>query len=609
VASSTPTLRSRLLFLATVLLPAFGLVGLSLHSVSEERALLEDQATRRYRDLVRSVRESARGVALIAARSADRRLRALLAKGEDPAALRTSDPRRYVLGSALELVAPPSPWGGRVPGMNARIADPGAGDPETALAADVATRDDPTSSAPQKRVAALRVRDALVRLGRQAEARKAALVGLRAIGDGAGDSAGSTWFALRRLLQSVEGATLEKADAKLVARATETLDLARVAADAAAIGDLDRARGLESLNARFKLAAYGEQQDGWLVLGPETRTGMRVAYAFSRAGLETLVLDALAEQTGPGFETFEVTFHSKDDPIATPISWARTLGLGLSFTITAKETAAGKALGQRRAEQRLALFGGLLFVLVLGVGVAVRGVRRSAELARLRADFVASVTHELRTPVASIRAMAEVLTLAKTDDPKQRSEYLQAISDESQRLSRLIDDVLDVSRIERGAFRVEAEPTALAEVIQGVAEGLGPTAKAEGHEITLDLASDLPPCLLDRVLYARALSNLIVNAIKYAGEAKGIVITATLNGETVDVAVRDSGIGIPLAEQSRVFERFVRGSAGQGRTGSGLGLSIVQTIAEEHGGSVSLESKPGKGCTFTLSVPVWNAGP
>jgi signal transduction histidine kinase len=251
-------------------------------------------------------------------------------------------------------------------------------------------------------------------------------------------------------------------------------------------------------------------------------------------------------------------------------------------------------------------FGVLLVVIVAGLVVTYRLVRRESEMARLKSDFVANVSHDLKTPLSVIRMFGETLEMDRVRDEPTRREYYRVITRESERLSRLIDNVLDFSRIEGGRRRYERVPAAVEPLVREVVEAFAYPLTREGFKVEVHVAADLPEVAVDADAVAQALANLVDNAIKYSADRKVLRVEAGLRDGALELSVADEGIGIAPAEQGRIFEKFYRvgHSETQGRRGSGVGLALVRHVAEAHGGRVIVESAPGAGSRFTLRIPV-----
>jgi signal transduction histidine kinase len=200
---------------------------------------------------------------------------------------------------------------------------------------------------------------------------------------------------------------------------------------------------------------------------------------------------------------------------------------------------------------------------------------------------------------------AEMLQMRGYSDPKIHDEYLETIVNESERLTRLLNNVLDFSRIERGQKNYRLEPASLAEVIQSAVRTIQYPLTDQGFKLGLNI-SDVPPVAVDRDAIQQAVLNLLTNAMKYSGKCRDIELRLTSENDTALIQVVDYGIGIPEKEQKRIFEKFYRAQVKENRaiSGTGLGLALVAHIAEAHGGSVDVQSKLGGGSTFTLRLPI-----
>jgi signal transduction histidine kinase len=251
-------------------------------------------------------------------------------------------------------------------------------------------------------------------------------------------------------------------------------------------------------------------------------------------------------------------------------------------------------------------FIGLLAMLVAGIALCWRLLRRETEMARLKSDFVANVSHDLKTPLSVIRMFGETLELGRVPDEARRREYYRVITHESERLSRLIDNVLDFSRIEGGRRRYERVPTAVEPLVRDTLEAFAYPLEQQGFKVEVTVAADLPEVPLDADAIGQALANLVDNAVKYSGTERVITIDARRDGERLALSVADRGVGIPAAEHGRIFEKFYRvgQSETQGRRGSGVGLALVRHVVQAHGGEVTVQSAPGRGSRFTLWLPL-----
>jgi two-component system phosphate regulon sensor histidine kinase PhoR len=256
------------------------------------------------------------------------------------------------------------------------------------------------------------------------------------------------------------------------------------------------------------------------------------------------------------------------------------------------------------------VFGGLILALVTttiaGTAATLAVLSREAKVARLQTDFVNKVSHDLRTPLTSIRMFVETLQLGRLQDPAKQNEALQIISEETTRLSALINRLLDWARMESGrrSYQLRREPVDA--IVDDALAAFAPQRLDPRVKVTRTVAPELPPVMADRQALAEALLDLLNNAYKYTnGEEKRIEVRASRAGPTVLLEVADNGPGIPPREQKRIFDKFYRGSEPLLRTieGTGLGLAMVKHIVGGHGGKVTVASDVGKGATFTIALP------
>jgi signal transduction histidine kinase len=244
-------------------------------------------------------------------------------------------------------------------------------------------------------------------------------------------------------------------------------------------------------------------------------------------------------------------------------------------------------------------------MMIGGIWLTYRNVYREMKLARLKSDFVANVSHELRTPLALIRLYAETLELGRLTAKEKYQEYFRIIREESERLSALINNILDFSRIEAGRKEYEFQETDLGELVHSTLESYRFQIQQNGFAFEENISPDIPPVKVDREAIARSLLNLVNNALKYSKDRKYIGVSLYRSDSSINLEVRDSGIGIPANEQDKIFEKFYRcgDPLVHNVKGSGLGLSLVRHIARAHGGDVLVESEPEKGSKFTIALP------
>lgn len=245
--------------------------------------------------------------------------------------------------------------------------------------------------------------------------------------------------------------------------------------------------------------------------------------------------------------------------------------------------------------------------LVAAVTLMLRTARREMKLTQMKADFVSNVSHELRTPLASIRVLAELLNLGRINQPDRVREYGAYIENEGRRLTNVINNILDFSRIESGRKLFNFESCDLKELVDETLDAFAVHLKQNGFTLSYDAPPNaLPKVVLDPDAIALALTNLLDNAIKYSGDVKEINVSVTQSVRFIAISVSDRGIGIAADEQEKIFEKFYRIGAGlvHDVKGSGLGLSLVKHIVLAHQGKIAVRSKLGEGSTFTIHLPI-----
>jgi two-component system phosphate regulon sensor histidine kinase PhoR len=241
-----------------------------------------------------------------------------------------------------------------------------------------------------------------------------------------------------------------------------------------------------------------------------------------------------------------------------------------------------------------------------GAVVVLHDVTELRRLERVRQDFVANVSHEFKTPLTAIQGFAETLLAGALDDPNNNRRFLEIIRDHAARLARLTDDLLKLARIEAGKLELEFSSVGLTELIEGCAETTLLKASRKQISLEINIPPGLPAVRGDSSLLRDVLQNLLDNAIQYTQAGGRIQVSATAGAREAVITVADTGIGIPLAEQERIFERFYRVDAARSREagGTGLGLSIAKHIVEAHGGRLWVESTVGSGSQFSFSIPL-----
>ena len=263
-------------------------------------------------------------------------------------------------------------------------------------------------------------------------------------------------------------------------------------------------------------------------------------------------------------------------------------------------------IGARFQRYNYTVLGALSLLMIGGILLTFRNVSREMKLARLKSDFVANVSHELRTPLALIRLYAETLELGRLTAKEKYQEYFRIIREESERLTALINNILDFSRIEAGRKEYEFKETNLPDLVCSTLDSYRFQIEQHGFAFEENISRDIPRVNVDREAIARSLLNLVNNALKYSKDQKYIGVSLYRTNGSVKLEVRDHGIGIPPSEQEKIFEKFYRcgDPLVHNIKGSGLGLSLVRHIVRAHGGDVQVESTPEKGSTFTIALPL-----
>ncbi len=241
----------------------------------------------------------------------------------------------------------------------------------------------------------------------------------------------------------------------------------------------------------------------------------------------------------------------------------------------------------------------------LGAAIIAHDVTDLDKLEQVRVEFVANVSHELKTPLASIKGFVETLKDGALEEPETARKFLSIIERHTNRLNNLISDLLSLSKIESGQIPLELKKIKLLPFINKMAGTFDDNIREKEHTVAVDIPEGLTHMYADEALLDQALANLLDNAIKYTPPHGKITISAVDKNGQIRLAVSDTGLGIPEADLGRVFERFYRVDKARSREmgGTGLGLAIVKHIALVHGGTVFAKSKPGKGCTFTMTFP------
>lgn len=340
------------------------------------------------------------------------------------------------------------------------------------------------------------------------------------------------------------------------------------------------------------------------------------AHAFELDALLTR-LRADARRAAPVDGPLRLSLLGPEDPDPADLLERRSLNPYLPGWSIAASLRDPEALRREQRRQRVLRFGVIIFAvgtIALGFTSSVRIIGRELDVARMKADFAASVSHELRSPITQIRLKGEALMLGLADTEEEQQAAFHAIVRESERLSRLVDNVLDFAAIERGAKSYVLRPGDLGESVRRGLVSMESSLEFKAMNLEAIIPDDLPRVPHDVDAVVQCVINLVSNAAKYSAEGETVrVLVRAAEGELrgrvqplVEVAVIDNGIGIAAHDLRQIFEPFFRSrdALARRRKGTGIGLTITQYIMEAHGGDIQVSSKPGKGSTFVLRFPL-----
>ena len=373
------------------------------------------------------------------------------------------------------------------------------------------------------------------------------------------------------------------------------------------IRELEQAVALQKDFPNLKLAPVAGNPSGapepfWVPYGEET---WLVNFATELAGARSAIIAARGDSVLAGLPT-----NVRGSAKFITGSESKGESLGENFPGLRVDLGNDEATQSRRWNpQRWFYFLALLLVLSVtsfGAYLLWLDVRRESRLAEMRSQFVSSVSHELKTPLTAIRMFAETLRMGRSTDHNTQAEYLDTIVNESERLTRLLNNVLDFSQIEQGKKTYHLVPTSLVEVVHTAARALEYPLAQQGFELRLDVEESLPVVNADGDALQQAILNLLTNAMKYSGASREIDLRLQRqNGQAV-IQVTDYGVGIAREEQAPIFENFYRVLTPESKLipGTGLGLTLVAHVTKAHGGSVEVQSSPGEGSTFSIYLPL-----
>lgn len=407
------------------------------------------------------------------------------------------------------------------------------------------------------------------------------------------------------------GLVLSGAAAYLVARVTgrELGDIARKARQMAQegtqegefpvqvcdVGNVERAITSLGYHMKSKIRELKDARDSMETLIEGMVEGVLLTDKEGRIVLVNKALKRLMEpRVDPLGRTAAEAFRQADlqEALERCISHGETLSLEMRTS-----GASAKAL-----EVQVAPVGGT------GAVAVFHDVTERKRMEEMRRDLVASVSHELRTPVAAVRASVETLLEGALEDPAQAKRFFEIIHRHVFRLQKILEDLLDLSRLESGAWGTKTEPVSLGDIAEAALEAVAELAQAKGLELSRELPKARVMVKGDPRQLEQALVNLLENAVNYTEPGGRVSLRISLERGEAHIAVQDTGVGISPEHLPRIFERFYRVDKNRSRAlgGTGLGLSIVKHVAQSHGGRVDVESSPGKGSTFRIILPALN---
>jgi signal transduction histidine kinase len=325
------------------------------------------------------------------------------------------------------------------------------------------------------------------------------------------------------------------------------------------------------------------------------------AILLSEASVRALLLPAIKSSE------FQFSLFGETPPQQHPVVTytLQNAELPLRLSVWPQNRAALYAGARRQQNMYLGMLGVVVALLALGSYLIVRTMRSELAMAQMKAEFAATVSHEFRSPLTGINQLAEMLRDGRVPEERRRQEYYEMIVGETQRLRRLVDNILDFSRMEDGRKQYHFEPLEPAPWLRELAEDFQMEVAGQGFALEARIPKELPVVLADRSALATAVHNLLDNAVKYSRDSRIVWLEATADEKRLSISVRDQGVGIAERDQPRIFEKFYRGrELARSVKGVGLGLNLVQHIVAAHHGTIDFESKEGEGSTFRIRLNV-----
>jgi anti-sigma regulatory factor (Ser/Thr protein kinase)/tetratricopeptide (TPR) repeat protein len=297
---------------------------------------------------------------------------------------------------------------------------------------------------------------------------------------------------------------------------------------------------------------------------------------------------------------------SQQELISSKMHKTAVLFPSWEITVSSQKVSTVEILGMRAPLLSIGFAFLVIGIISLGIFIIYRDIRREEELSKMKSEFISNVSHELKTPIAAIRLLADNLRESRIETEARRREYYQLISKEGARLSHLIENILDFSRIEerRKAFRLEKHD--LSQIVNDAVCQFKSLLEERAQTISVDITEALPEVLVDSDAIALAVFNLLDNAVKYSERDTPICVRVRRNDNSLCIEVEDHGIGISKMEQGKIFEKFYRIHENEGKKipGSGIGLTLVREIAQAHNGQANVHSQLGVGSTFQILLPI-----